>query len=34
MLVPASQLRSVLGVRTVKVSRGAAPLALVDQALA
>ncbi len=34
MTVPAGQLRSVLGLRTVKVVRGKAPIALVDQALA
>jgi 3',5'-cyclic AMP phosphodiesterase CpdA len=34
MVVPAGQLRSVLGVRTLKLTRGQGPIALVDQALA
>jgi 3',5'-cyclic AMP phosphodiesterase CpdA len=34
MVVPAGQLRSVLGVRTVSFVRGQAPIALVDQPLA
>ncbi len=34
MTVPAAELRSILGVRTVEIVRGKAPIALVDQALA